>query len=135
MLGVGDEPDRLVDQVLGEVVALFRRLGRFDLVVVVDQVGVPLAGVAAEESVEPLEPAAQWPPVVRADRGFLVARGQVPLADHVGVVAVFEEDLREEPVLHRHDAVVAGVSGGEFGDRGHAVGVVIAAGDDAGPAR
>ena len=37
LLGVGDELDRLVDQVLGEVVALLRRRRRLDLVVVVDQ--------------------------------------------------------------------------------------------------
>ena len=35
LLGVGDEADGLVDQILGEVVALFGRLGRLDLVVVV----------------------------------------------------------------------------------------------------
>ena len=135
LLGVGDEPDRLVDQVLGQVVTLLRRPGRLDLMVVVDQVRIPLAGVAAEETVEPLEPAAQRPPVVRADRGLLVARRQVPLADHVGVVTLLEQDLRQEPVLHRHDAVVPGVAGGELGDRGHPVGVMVAAGDDARPAR
>ena len=59
LLGVGDELDRLVDQVLAEVVALLGRARRLDLVVVVHQVRIPLAGVAAEEAVEALEAAAQ----------------------------------------------------------------------------
>ena len=55
LLGVGDELDRLVRQVLGQVVALLWRPRRLDLVVVVDQVRVPLAGVTAQEAVEALE--------------------------------------------------------------------------------
>ena len=125
----------LVDQVRGQVVALLGRRRRLDLVVVVDQVGIPLAGVAAEEAVEALEAAAQRPAVVGPGRGLLVARRQVPLADHVGVVAVLEQHLGEHAVLERHDAVVAGVAGGELGDAGHAVAVVVAPGDDAGAAR
>jgi hypothetical protein len=46
LLGVGDERDRLVDEVLGQVIALLRRARRLNLMVVVDQVGGPLAGVA-----------------------------------------------------------------------------------------
>ena len=110
LLGVGDELDRLVDQVLGQVVALLRRARRLDLVVVVDQVGIPLARVAAEEPVEALEAAPQRPAVVRPGRRLLVARRQVPLADHVGVVAVLEQHLRQHPVLERDDAVVARVT-------------------------
>ena len=132
---VGDELDRLVDEVGGEVVALLRRRRRLDLVVVVDEVGIPLAGVAAEEAVEALEAARQRPAVVGPRRRLLVARRQVPLADHVGVVAVLEQHLGEHAVLERHDAVVAGVAGGELGDAGHAVAVVVAPGDDAGAAR
>ena len=131
LLGVGDELDRLVDQVLGEVVALLGGRRRLDLVVVVDQVGVPLAGVAAEEAVEPLEAPGQRPAVVRAGGGLLVARRQVPLADHEGVVALLEQHLREHPVLERDHAVVAGEAGRELGDAGHAVAVVVAAGHDA----
>ena len=63
LLGVRDELDRLVDEVLGEVITLFRASRRLDLVVVVDQVGVPLARVAAEEAVEALEAAAERPAV------------------------------------------------------------------------
>ena len=88
LLGVGDERDRLVGQVRGQVVALLGSRRRLDLVVVGDQVRIPLAGVAAEEAVEAVEAPAQRPPVVRTGRRLLLGRHQVPLADHVGVVAV-----------------------------------------------
>ena len=71
LLGVGDELDRLVGQVLGQVVALLGRPRRLDLVVVVDQVGIPLARVAAEEAVVALEAAAERPAVIRPGRGLL----------------------------------------------------------------
>ena len=68
LLGIGDKADGLVDQILGEMVALFRRLLRLDLVVVVDQLRVILVRVAAQEAVEALEPAAQRPAVIRSGR-------------------------------------------------------------------
>ena len=72
LLGVGDELDRLVDQVLAQVIALLGRARWLDLVVVVDEVGIPLAGVAAQEAVEALEAAPERPAVVRARGGLLV---------------------------------------------------------------
>ena len=131
LLGVGDELDRLVRQILTQVVALLRGAGRFDLVVVVVQVRGPLAGVPAEEAVEPLEPAAQGPAVVRAGRGLVLRGHQVPLADHVGAVALLHQHLRQEAVLERDAAVVAGVPGGDLVDRRRRVRMVVAAGDDA----
>ena len=116
LLGVGDELDRLVDQVLAQVVALLRRPRRLDLVVVVHQVRIPLAGVTAEEAVEALEAAPQRPPVVRARGRLLVARRQVPLPDHERAVAVLEQHLGQEAVLERHDPVVPGITGRELGD-------------------
>jgi hypothetical protein len=58
LLGVGDELDGLVGQVLGQVVALFGGAGRLDLVVVVDQ----LSGI-----IELLLVGRSWP--VRAGSG------------------------------------------------------------------
>jgi hypothetical protein len=55
LLAVGDELDRPVDQIRAEVITLLGRRGRVDLVVVIHQVGIPLARVAAEESVEALK--------------------------------------------------------------------------------
>ncbi len=125
----------LVGQVGRQVVALFRRRGRLDLVVVVDQVGIPLARVAAEESVEPLEASPERPAVVRPGGRLLTGRDQVPLAHHVGVVTVREQDLREIAVLERHVPVVARIAGRELGDARHRVAVMIAPGNDARPTR
>ena len=131
LLDVGDELDRLVDQVLAEVVTLLGRARRLHLVVVVHQVRIPLAGVTAEEAVETLEAAPQRPPVERACARLLVARRQVVLPDHEGAVAVLEEHLGQEAVLERHDAVVPGIAARQLRDGGHRVAVMVAAGDDA----
>ncbi len=135
LLAVGDERDRLVDQILGQVVALLGRLLRLDPMVVVRQFRVVLVRVAAEEAVIALEAPAERPPRVRAGGGDLVCRGQVPLADSVGVVALTAEDLRQEAVLERDVAVVSGKAGRHFGDRGHVVRMVVATGEHARPAR
>jgi hypothetical protein len=58
---VRDELDRLVDEVLREVVALLGRPGWLDRMVVVDELGIPLARVTAQDTVEALEAAPQRP--------------------------------------------------------------------------
>ena len=134
LLGVGDELDRLVHQVLAEVVPLLRGARRLHLVVVVHQIRIPLAGVAAEEAVEALEAAPQRPPVERARGRLLVARRQVVLPDHEGAVAVLDQHLGQEAVLERDDAVVPGIAARQLRDGGHRVAVMVAAGQDARPA-
>jgi len=71
LLGRSDELDRLVYQILSEMVALLRRLGWLDLVVVIDQVGILLVGIAAQEAIIALEAPSQWPAVVGASGRFL----------------------------------------------------------------
>ena len=129
------EQDRLVGQVLGEVVALLRRARRLDEVVVVHELGVVLVGLAAHEPVEALEAAAERPLVARAAHRHLRRRREVPLADREGGVAVAHEDLGQEAVLVRDRGVVAGEAGGELDDAGHAVAVVVAPGEQARPRR
>ena len=75
-LGVPDELERLVGDVLGEVVALLRRLRLVDRVVVVDELGVPLVGLGAEEAVPALEAAAARPVAPRRRQVHLVASGR-----------------------------------------------------------
>ncbi len=135
LLGVGDELGRLVGEVWREVVALLGCRRRVDLMVVVHEIGIPLAAVATEEPVVALEAATQGPAVVRPGRGFLAGRDQVPLAHHVGVVALREQHLRQEAVLERHVAVVTRKAGGELRDARHRVAVMVATGEDARPAR
>ena len=131
LLEVGDELDGLVGQIDGQVIALLGRLRRLDLVVVVDQVGIVLVGVAAEEAVVALEAAAERPAVVGAGRADLLGRGQVPLADAERVVAMRQQHLGQEAVLERDGAVGAGVARRALGDARHAVGVVVAPGQHA----
>ncbi len=135
LLGVGDKADGLVHQVLGEVVALLRRLGRLHLVVVVDQLRIVLVGLAAQEAIEALKAAAQRPAVVGSGGRDLVGRGQVPLADGVGVVALLQQHLGQKAVLKGDVAVGAGIAGRTLGDAGHGVGVVVAPGQNAGARR
>ena len=131
-VGVEHELDRLVGQVLAQVVALLGRARLGHRRVVLGQVRIPLVGLAAQEAVEALEAAAQRPAVERP-RGRVLLRGrEVPLAEAEGVVALLEQHLRQHPVLERHPAVVAGVAGGQLHDAGHAARVVVAAGQHAG---
>ena len=128
---VEDLLDRVVGEVLAEVVALLRRPRLRDRRVVLCQVGIPLVGLAAEEAVEALEAAAERPAVERARRGVVLRRRQVPLAEAERVVAVLEQHLGQHPVLERHAPVVAGEARRQLHDARDAVRVVVATGQDA----
>ena len=92
LLEVGDERDRPIGEIFGEVIALFRRFRRLDLMVVVDEVRIVLMRVAAQKPVVPLEAAAERPAIVRAGGADLLCWRQVPLADAI----------RGVPLLHQH---------------------------------
>ena len=81
LLQVGDEADRLVGKVGGQVIAFFRRLRRLDLMIVVDEVGIILMGVAAEKAVIALEAAPERPAIIGTGGADLLGWRQVPLAD------------------------------------------------------
>src|SRR4030095_5214091 len=57
LLGIGDETDRFIYQVFGQMVAFFRCLLCFNRVFVVEQLGIILVCLAAEKTVESLEAA------------------------------------------------------------------------------
>lgn len=135
LLGIADETDGLIRQVFGEVVAFFRRFGRFDRVIVVDQVRVILVGIAAQEAVIPLEAPSQRPAVIGPGGADLLRRGEMPFAHREGVVALALENLRQEAVFEGNDAVRARIAHGALGDAGHPVGMVVAPGQKTGPGR
>lgn len=62
------------------MVAVLARPRLIHLVVVVDEIGVPLTRVAAEEPVEALEAASERPAVTRAGSRLLAAGETVSLA-------------------------------------------------------
>ena len=122
-----DPGDRLVGQVLGEVVALLRRLRRLDRGDPVVEGRVPLVGLGADEAVEVLEAAAGRPLVERAHRARLPDRHLVALPELGGAVAVQLQDLGERRRSVGPDRVVARGGGGDLGDAAHPDRVVVAA--------
>ena len=135
LLLVLDHPDRLVDEVLGEVVALLGGRRRLDVVVVADQLRRPLAGLGAEEAVVLLEADAQRPPVEGTRGGGLRARHQVPLPDRHGVVAGVLEQPRHRRGAARDASGVAGEAESRLLGDAHADRVVVATGEQRGPGR
>ncbi len=101
--------------------------------VVAHELGVVLVGLAVEEPVVAVEPAPERPLVARAAGRHLAGRGEVPLADRERRIALVAQDLRQEAVLLRDRRVVAGESRGQLDDAGHAVGVMVAPGEQARP--
>ena len=126
-LGVAHELDRLVGQILRQVVAVLGCAGLLDGVVVVDQVRVPLMRLAAQEAVEPLEPTAQRPAGTPRGQVDLVRRGQVPLADRVGVPPLLAQDLGDQAVLERDAGREAREPRRSLGDARHVVAGRVAA--------
>jgi hypothetical protein len=113
------------------VIALLGCVRLINRVVVVGEVGMPLIGIAPQESVIPLETATQWPSNERTCKCPFLRRSQMPLADTEGVVSLLQEDLGEESVLGSHDPVVGREPERKLGDSGKTKGVVVAARENA----
>ena len=77
---VAREQQRMINEILAEVVALFGALRRLNVMVVVDELGAELVGLAVEESVEAIEAATERPLVERSGRRRLFHLHEVPLA-------------------------------------------------------
>ncbi len=132
---VPDPLDGVVHQVLGEVVALLGRGRRRHLVVVRHQGRHELVGLPLQEPVEALEAPAEGPAAARGGQVAVVLGGEVPLAQGEGGPAALLQHLRQEPVGPGNGGVVPGEAGGELSHPAHAVAVVVAAGQQAGPRR
>jgi hypothetical protein len=126
-----DELDGPVGQILGEVVAVVEARRRVDVVVVGDERGRELVGLATEEAVEALEAATDRPAVAPSTEVLLVLRREVPLADRVRRVPVRRQHRREEPARARDAGVVAREAARQFDDATHAARVVVATGQHA----
>ncbi len=128
--------DGLVGDVVGEVVVLavlaFRHTQR---PVVLGDDRVVLAGGAAQEAPPVVEAPRLRPVVERAGRALHVVRGEVPLAEPAGDVAVFLEDARKRRADSGHGGGVAGEGAGIFGDRAEADPVLVAPGQQRGARR
>ena len=124
---LADPVDRLVGHVLGEVVALLRRLlllhGHG---VAVDRRRV-LVRLSADEAVEVVEARSGRPRVERSHRARLPDGDLVTLPELRGRVAVEPQRLRERRARLGADRVVAGSRGRDLRDAAHADRVVVPA--------
>ncbi len=130
---VGQELDRAIREIRGQVIAVLDRSGRPDAVVVVIERGHELARLAPMKAVPAVEPARQWPGRSRRGHVRLVLGRQVPLADGVGGVASGPQDLRQVAVLAWRLAPVTRIANGQVGHPAHPAAVMVAAGQQAGP--
>ena len=122
--------DRAIGHVLGEVVALLGSALRLDRLGPLVDRGEVLVGLATEEAVEVLEPAARRPVVERTHRAGLPHGNLVALAELRRAVSVETQRLgKRRGVLGTHRAV-AGRRRRDLGDRAHADGVVVAPGEE-----
>ncbi len=130
-----DPGDRVVHQVLGEVVAVLGQTLRLHGVAALVQLRVPVVHLGAHEAVEVVEPLAHRPPGERTRGADLHRWGLVPLADRRRAVAVAAEDLRDRGGAGRAVAVVAGLRRRHLAGDPHAHRVVVAAGHERLPGR
>ena len=93
---------------------------------VAEEVGLPLAAVAAHEAVEILEAHAGGPLIEGPNLAGLEGRRVVVLAEPQGGVAVVAEDAADGGLVFGNDAVVAGKTGGLLGDHAEARRVMVA---------
>ena len=120
--------NRLVGHVLGEVVALLRRLPGLDRGRPLVDGRVVLIRLPADEAVEVLEPAAAARPrVERAERARLPDGDLVALPELGGRVAVELQRLGQRRARVRPDGVVPRCRGRDLRDPTHADRVVVAA--------
>ena len=130
--------DRLVGhrvrEVVGVLLVVVLRL-RSDDLLVLRQARVPLAGPAAEEAVEVVEPPAGRPAVERPGRALLPVGRQVPLAERRGAVAVVPQDTRQRRAIARKGGRVPGEPARELTDRAEADGVAVPPGQQRRPRR
>ena len=125
--------DGLIGQVLAQVIPLVGPPGWIDVVVVADEVGRPMVGVALEEAVVALEAQTQWPRIEGPGRRAVPARRQVPLAHGHGRVAGVTEEAGEGRRRLGQPGVVARETQRDVGQKAHADGVMVAAGEEGGP--
>ena len=134
-LVIAQEANRVVGQVLGQVIAILRRLGRRDEMIVVGQLGVELIGLAAEEAVVAVEAALQRPLVERTGlRGFLHWR-EMPLAQREGRVVLVAQHFGDGRRVARDRPAHVRIARVEVADRTHADCVMISPGQQRGAGR
>ena len=93
------------------------------------EVGLPLAGVAADESVKIFEAHAIWPLFKRPDLARLVGRRVVVFAEPRGCVAVRLEDGADGAFVDWDDGILTRITRRYFADHAGTDRMMVAAGD------
>jgi hypothetical protein len=134
---IGDHGDGVSHQICGKVVLavlhprcpVLGRLGRLvHKLLVLNQVWILLVGLAAQESIKLLEAAPCGPVTLGRGHVGLILRAAVPLAEHVGVVALFAEHLGDCRRLEGNVPIRTWEAGGGFANAGRANSGVVATG-------
>lgn len=87
--------DCFVGEIFGQVIAVFRTVGRLDEVIVLDQVGIPVVGLATEEAIEAVEALLGGPHLAAAAGRDVLLGDVVILAEPEGAVAVVLQDFTD----------------------------------------
>ena len=126
---IGDESDRLIDQIFGEVIAALIRARHRDARIVTHQLGRILIRLGVHETVIAIEAAAERPAVEWSRWPRLGQRRDVPFAEHVVAIAVRPQHLGNGAGLARDLAAIARITAVEIGKAADADGMVIAPGE------
>ena len=132
---VAHHQDRLIDDVGRQMVTLLGRRRRIDELVVATEFGLELIGLAQQEAVVAIEPAAQRPMRERSRRRRVPHRGEVPLARRQRREARPLQDLRDRGGLRSHRAGHVWIAAVPMRDAPHSDGVMIASRQQRGPRR
>ena len=128
----GQEADGLVHQVFRQVIALLRRTRRLNRRVVAHKFRRVLVRRRIHEAVEAVEPAGQRPAIERPGAAAFGQRGDVPLAQHVGAVAVRAQHFCQRPGFLADLAAIPGKTAVEVRQAANPRRVVVAPGQQRG---
>ena len=129
-----DVVDRVVGLVGNQVVAGLADPGE-NLRVVLEEIGLPLVGVAAHEAVEIVETHTGRPLVEWAGAAVLEGRRVVVLAEPGRGIAVLLQNRADRGVVHAKDGVVAWIAGGLLGNHTETDRMMVASGNQRRPRR
>jgi len=127
---VANHLQRLIDEILGEVITLFRTIGLVDEFVVFDEVRIPLVSFAADEAVVTVETLLQRPFAAAGAGSDILFRHVVIFAEPERAPAGLLQNLADRRALRRKPATPTGESLRRFRNARTSIEMVIAAGQE-----
>ena len=123
-LAVVDHLQQLIDEVLGDVVAVVGTRRRINVAVVSNQFGVELVGFSLQEAVVAVEAPGERPLIERAGGRDVLGGGQMPLADTEGGIALGVKDFGDRRCRVRDVPQLMGEAGSPVRHTTHPDGVL-----------